>query len=79
MGYNFCEQLSRSQTSRFTGAVVCRIISALVNHVSVRTTLSWLNRQAIASHITNDMRHDAGDSNIIQGFTFNRLAIFGYQ
>ncbi len=45
----------------------------------MRTTLSLLNRQAIASHITNDVRHDACDSDIIQGLTFNCFAIFGYQ
>ncbi|HBV7184471.1 TPA: hypothetical protein MD390_000347 [Klebsiella pneumoniae] len=45
----------------------------------MRTTLSWLNSQAIASHITNDVRHDADDSNIVQGFTLDRFTIFGYQ
>nr|WP_167877587.1 hypothetical protein [Klebsiella pneumoniae]EKZ9999280.1 hypothetical protein [Klebsiella pneumoniae] len=45
----------------------------------MRTTLSWLNSQVIASHITNDMRHDADDSNIIQGFSLDRFAIFGNQ
>ncbi len=47
--------------------------------VTVRTTLSCLNRQAIASHITNDMRHDAGDSDIIQSLAFNRFAVFSNQ
>ncbi|HBW3857059.1 TPA: hypothetical protein ME190_005237, partial [Klebsiella pneumoniae] len=45
----------------------------------MRTTLPWLNSQAIASHITNDMRHNAGDSNIVQSLALDRFAIFGYQ
>ncbi|GAA6610184.1 hypothetical protein NUBL17191_04990 [Klebsiella pneumoniae] len=45
----------------------------------MRTTLSWLNSYAIASHITNDMRHNAGDSDIVQGLAFYCFAIFGYQ
>ncbi|HBQ4022135.1 TPA: hypothetical protein L7127_000561 [Klebsiella pneumoniae] len=45
----------------------------------MRTTLSWLNRQAIASHITNDMCHDAGDSDIIQSLALDRFAVFGNQ
>ncbi|MFS8272543.1 hypothetical protein ACMG5E_27160, partial [Klebsiella pneumoniae] len=32
----------------------------------MRTTLSWLNRQAIASYITNDMRHDADGSHAVK-------------
>lgn len=80
MRYNFCEQLSRNEHWPFTQSARYRTITAdILVVVTVRTTLSRLNRQAIASHIANDMRHDAGDSNIIQGFALDRFAIFSYQ
>lgn len=48
-------------------------------HAKSSTKLLKLNNRIVLAHIADSKRHDAGDSDIIQGLTFNCFAIFGYQ
>lgn len=48
-------------------------------HTNSSTHLQQLNNRIVLAHIADSKGHDADDSNIVQGFTLDRLTIFGNQ
>ena len=48
-------------------------------HAKSSTKLLQLNNRIVLANITDSKRHDADDSNIVQGFALDRFAIFGNQ
>ncbi|SVX43936.1 Uncharacterised protein [Klebsiella pneumoniae] len=48
-------------------------------HAKSSTKLLKLNNRIVLAHIADSKRHDADDSNIVQGLAFNRFAVFGNQ
>lgn len=48
-------------------------------HAKSSTKLLQLNNRIVLAHIADSKRHDADDSNIVQGFTLDRFTIFGNQ
>ena len=48
-------------------------------HAKSSTKSQQLNNRIVLAHIADSKRHDADDSNIVQGFALDRFAIFGYQ
>ncbi|HCA3713512.1 TPA: hypothetical protein RLU93_000396 [Klebsiella pneumoniae] len=48
-------------------------------HAKSSTKLLKLNNSIVLANIADSKRHDADDSNIVQGFTLDRFTIFGNQ
>ncbi|MER4923008.1 hypothetical protein J9B76_08615 [Klebsiella pneumoniae] len=48
-------------------------------HAKSSTKLLQLNNSIVLANIADSKRHDADDSNIVQGFSLDRFAIFGNQ
>ncbi|HBV3940528.1 TPA: hypothetical protein MDV99_005314 [Klebsiella pneumoniae] len=48
-------------------------------HAKSSTKLLQLNNRIVLVHIADSKRHDADDSNIVQGFALDRFSIFGNQ